>query len=77
MTITWKKIPLAPVPIAEGGTGQVTAQAAVNALTAVSGATNEHVLTKDTATGNAIFKEATGGGVTEAEVIMWAIVFGG
>lgn len=47
--------------IADGGTGQSTAQAAINALTAVSGATNEHVLTKDTATGNAVFKAAAGG----------------
>jgi len=44
------------VAIADGGTGQGTAQAAINALTAVSGATDEHVLTKDTATGNVIFK---------------------
>jgi len=49
------------VPIADGGTGQGTAQAAIDALSAVSGATNEHVLTKDTATGNAIFKAAAGG----------------
>ena len=50
------------VGISYGGTGQSTAQAAINALSAVSGATNEHVLTKDTATGNAIFKVAAGGG---------------
>ena len=50
--------------VADGGTGQSTAQAAINALSAVSGATNEHVLTKDTATGNAIFKVAAGGGDT-------------
>jgi hypothetical protein len=49
------------VPIADGGTGQSTAQLAINALTSVSGATNEHVLTKDTATGNAIFKAAAAG----------------
>lgn len=49
------------VAIADGGTGQSTAQAAINALTAVAGATNEHVLTKDTATGNAVFKAAAGG----------------
>lgn len=42
--------------IANGGTGQDTAQEAINALTAVSAATNEHVLTKDTATGNATYK---------------------
>lgn len=47
-----------PLPIINGGSGQVTQQAAIDALTAVSGATNEHVLTKDTATGNAIFKAA-------------------
>lgn len=48
--------------IADGGTGQSTAQAAIDALTNVAAATNEHVLTKDTATGNAIFKAAAGGG---------------
>lgn len=49
------------LPIAGGGTGQTTAQDAINALTAASAATNEYVLTKDTATGNAIFKAAAGG----------------
>ena len=44
------------LPIANGGTGQITAQAAIDALTNVSAATNEYVLTKDTSTGNAIFK---------------------
>lgn len=48
------------VAIAHGGTGASTAQSAIDALTAVSGATNEHVLTKDTATGNAVFKAAAG-----------------
>ena len=52
------------IGIAHGGTGQSTAQAAIDALTAVSSATNEHVLTKDTATGNAIFKAAAGAGFT-------------
>lgn len=47
--------------ITSGGTGQVTQQAAINTLTNVVAATAEHVLTKDTATGNAIFKVATGG----------------
>ncbi len=42
--------------IANGGTGQSTAQAAINALTQVSAAFNEEVLTKDTATGDAIWK---------------------
>ena len=50
------------VAIEDGGTGKSTAQLAINALSAVAGATNEHVLTKDTATGNAIFKAAAGGG---------------
>lgn len=50
-----------PAPIGNGGTGQTTAQAAIDALTAVAGATNEHVLTKDTATGNAIFKAGGSG----------------
>ncbi len=79
MAITWKRLYLAggtDVAIADGGTGQSTAQAAIDALTAVAGATNEHVLTKDPATGNAIFK-VSASGVSEADVIKWAIVFGG
>ena len=47
--------------IEDGGTSASTAQDAINALSAVSGATNEHVLTKDTATGNAVFKANVGG----------------
>jgi len=47
-----------PLPIINGGSGQVTQQAAIDALTNVAAATNEHVLTKDTGTGNAIFKAA-------------------
>lgn len=47
--------------VADGGTGASTAQAAINTLTAVAGATNEHVLTKDTASGNAVFKAAPSG----------------
>lgn len=50
--------------IGGGGTGQTTAQLALNALCQVSAATNEWVLTKDTATGNAIFKAATGSGTS-------------
>lgn len=46
--------------ITNGGTGQSNAQDAINALTQVSSATNEHVLTKDTSTGNATWK--AGGG---------------
>ena len=52
------------LPVANGGTGQTTAQAAINALTAVSSATNEHVLTKDTSTGNAIFKALNAGSIS-------------
>jgi len=37
-----------------------TRQTALDNLTDVANATNEHVLTKDTATGNVIFKEAPG-----------------
>ena len=44
------------VAIAHGGTGQSTAQTAIDALTGVSSATNEHVLTKDTSSGNATWK---------------------
>ena len=49
--------------IANGGTGQSTAQAAIDALSAVAAATNEFVLTKDTGTGNATWKAAAGGGI--------------
>jgi hypothetical protein len=45
-----------PLTIANGGTGYGSQQAAINALTAIAGATNEYVLTKDTATGNALWK---------------------
>jgi len=47
--------------IADGGTGQSNAQLAINALTQVSSGTNEHVLTKDTNTGNAIWKSVPSG----------------
>jgi hypothetical protein len=57
------------VGIAHGGTGQSTQQAAIDALTDVSGATNEYVLTKDTSTGNAIWKVGTGGGFSPEDAI--------
>jgi len=50
-----------PVAINKGGTGQTTAQAAIDALTAVSGASTNEVLTKD-GSGNAAW--AAGGGAT-------------
>lgn len=59
--------------IADGGTGQSTAQAAIDTLTNVAAATNEHVLTKDTATGNAIFK-AVAAGVTSVFTRTGAVV---
>jgi hypothetical protein len=65
------------LPITNGGTGQITAQAAINALTAVSGATNEHVLTKDTVTGNAIFKVSSGGGFANPMDALGNIIYGG
>ena len=55
------------VAIADGGTGAGTAQTAIDALTAVSAATNEYVLTKDTSTGNALWKVGGGGAHTEQE----------
>lgn len=48
-----------PVGLAYGGSGGITAQASINALTQSAAATAEHVLTKDTATGNAIWKAAS------------------
>lgn len=59
------------LPIAGGGTGQATAQAAIDALSAVSAATNEHVLTKDTASGNAIWKAQTGGAWTDSTTTLY------
>ena len=50
---------LSTVEIAQGGSGATTAQNAINALSAVSSATDEHVLTKDTSSGNAIWKAAS------------------
>jgi len=68
-TGTWEAT---DVGIAHGGTGQSTAQAAINALSAVGAATNEHVLTKDTGTGNAIWKAAAGGGSDDIGVAVYS-----
>ena len=53
-----------PVAINKGGTGQTTAQAAIDALTDVSSASANEVLTKD-GSGNATFQAAGGGGSLE------------
>jgi len=50
------------LPIANGGTGETTAQEAIDALSQVSGATDEYILTKDTGTGNAVWKANAGDG---------------
>jgi len=50
------------VPIADGGTGQSTAQAAIDALTQVSGASEGDVLTKD-GDGHASFQAPAGGSI--------------
>jgi len=45
----------APALIEEGGTGQITRQKAINALTDVANATDSYVLTRDPVTKDAIF----------------------
>lgn len=47
--------------IANGGTGASTQQEAINNITDVASATDEYVLTKDTASGDAIWKSSGGG----------------
>jgi len=44
----------------------VSQQTSLNNVTNVAAATDEHVLTKDTATGNCIFKAAAGGGAVSS-----------
>ena len=58
-----------PISIPSGGTGQITQQAAINALTNVSATQDEYVLTKDTSTGNAIWKPSQGGGGGSGSVV--------
>jgi hypothetical protein len=47
--------------IGNGGTGQGTPQEAIDALSRVGDASNEYVLTKDTVSGKALWKAASGG----------------
>ena len=47
-------------------------QISLNSLTNVVSATNEYVLTKDTATGNAIFKASQGSGGTVSYVVSFS-----
>jgi hypothetical protein len=54
--------------------GDVDRQPTLNALTDVANATNEYVLTKDTATGNAIFKASQGSGGTVSYVVSFSSV---
>jgi hypothetical protein len=56
---------LGTVPIAKGGSGATAAQAAIDALTQVSGATTDHVLTKNSS-GNATWVAAVGASGGEA-----------
>ena len=46
-------------------------QTALDKITDVSGATNEQILTKDTGSGNAIFKDAPAGVSSEAVIKAW------
>jgi hypothetical protein len=56
---------LGTVPIAKGGSGATAAQAAIDALTQSSGATTDHVLTKNSS-GNAVWVAAVGASGGEA-----------
>ena len=66
------KITTGQIGIGNGGTGSSTAQTAINALTQVSTATNEHVLTKDSATGNATWKAPAGSSMPEGSIVAYA-----
>ena len=57
-----------PVAINKGGTSQTTAQAAIDALTDVSSASANEVLTKD-GSGNATFQAASGGATITTQSI--------
>lgn len=73
LAVALRNLIQAPAEISEGGTGQVTRQKAINALTDVTNATDKYVLTRDPVTKNAIFLAtptgptgATGAGGTAA-----------
>ena len=65
LSISGQEVTGGTVPLGSGGTGQTTAQAAIDALTQTSGATNNHVLTKN-ASGNAVWAAAPGASGGEA-----------
>jgi len=65
LSISGQEVTGGTVPLGSGGTGQTTAQAAIDALTQTSGATNNHVLTKN-ASGNAVWAAAPGSSGGEA-----------
>ena len=48
-------------------------QATLDTLTGVAAATNEYVLTKDTATGNAVFKAPTGSSGGAGNAYAWLL----
>lgn len=65
LSISGQEVTGGTVPLGSGGTGQTTAQSAIDALTQTSGATNNHVLTKN-ASGNAVWAAAPGSSGGEA-----------
>lgn len=65
LSISGQEITGGTVPIGSGGTGQTTAQASIDALTQSSGATDNHVLTKNSS-GNAVWAAAPGSSGGEA-----------
>ena len=65
LSISGQEVTGGTVPLGSGGTGQTTAQAAIDALTQTSGATDNHVLTKN-ASGNAVWAAAPGSSGGEA-----------
>lgn len=68
-TVTTGAWSASTIAIAKGGTGETSAQSAINALSQVSSATNEYVLTKDTASGNATWKAPAGSSIfNDAEI---------